>query len=67
MLISILLIMFNKAALSYYNFGAPNVLTLSQNVCSLVFLVTCKRAKIIDFHAFSVVSHAADADGSCVR
>jgi len=53
MLTSILLIVFNKAALSYYSFGAPNVLTLAQNVCSLVLLVSFRRAALIDFHAFS--------------
>jgi hypothetical protein len=53
MLVSILLIVFNKAALSYYAFGAPNVLTLAQNVCSLVFLIGCRRLQLIDFHNFS--------------
>lgn len=55
MLVAILLILFNKACFSIYDFRAPNVLTLSQNVCSLVFLLACKRAKLIEFHDFSMV------------
>jgi solute carrier family 35 protein len=54
MAISILLILFNKATFSYYHFAAPNVLTLSQNVCSLVFLLACKQARLVEFHDFSV-------------
>ena len=56
MLVAILLILFNKATFSYYSFGAPNVLTLSQNVCSLLFLLACKKGKLIEFHDFSLVS-----------
>jgi hypothetical protein len=55
MLIAILLILFNKATFSTYDFGAPNVLTLSQNVCSLGFLLACKKGRLIEFHDFSMV------------
>ena len=55
MLIAILLILFNKATFSVYDFAAPNVLTLSQNVCSLVFLLACKKGRLIEFHDFSLV------------
>lgn len=55
MLVAILLILFNKACFSIYDFRAPNVLTLSQNVCSLGFLIACKKAKWIEFHDFSMV------------
>jgi hypothetical protein len=76
MLISILLIFFNKATVSSYQFAAPNVVILSQNVCSLIFLLTCKKCKLIEFHDFSMVrsthTHSTCAGcefgaSSCVR
>lgn len=43
MIVSILLIYFNKAAFSLYDFRCPNLLTLSQNVSSLLFLYLTKQ------------------------
>ncbi|KAL2929714.1 Nucleotide-sugar uncharacterized transporter 3 [Bienertia sinuspersici] len=44
-----LLIMFNKAALSSYQFPYVNVITLLQLICSCLFLYVMKRWKIISF------------------
>ncbi|KAL1816040.1 hypothetical protein ACET3Z_018614 [Daucus carota] len=51
MLCAVLLIMFNKAALSSYKFPYVNVITLCQMLCSCAFLYVLRRWKIISFTA----------------
>ncbi|XP_027338406.1 nucleotide-sugar uncharacterized transporter 3-like [Abrus precatorius] len=46
---SVLLVMFNKAALSSYNFPFANVITLTQMVCAFIILFVLKFLKIISF------------------
>ncbi|KAF2318079.1 hypothetical protein GH714_041426 [Hevea brasiliensis] len=46
---AVLLVMFNKAALSSYNFPHANVITLFQSLCSCSFLYAMRRWKIISF------------------
>ncbi|KAK9706206.1 hypothetical protein RND81_07G111000 [Saponaria officinalis] len=46
---AVLLIMFNKAALSSYSFPYVNVITLFQLICSSLFLYLLRRWKIIAF------------------
>ncbi|KAL5127527.1 Nucleotide-sugar uncharacterized transporter 3 [Glycine soja] len=45
----ILLVMFNKAALSSYNFPSANVITLLQMVCSCCFLYLLRCWRMISF------------------
>ncbi|XP_027902150.1 UDP-N-acetylglucosamine transporter UGNT1-like [Vigna unguiculata] len=46
---SVLLVMFNKAALSSYNFPFANVITLSQMVFAFMILYVMKSLKMISF------------------
>uniref|UniRef100_A0A5B6YVD4 Putative UDP-sugar transporter sqv-7 n=1 Tax=Davidia involucrata TaxID=16924 RepID=A0A5B6YVD4_DAVIN len=46
---AVLLIMFNKAALSSYSFPCANVITLFQMICSCTFLYALRRWKLISF------------------
>ncbi|CAK9326555.1 unnamed protein product [Citrullus colocynthis] len=46
---AVLLLMFNKAALSSYNFPCANVITLFQIMCSCTLLYGLRRWKIISF------------------
>ncbi|KAK9279623.1 hypothetical protein L1049_013302 [Liquidambar formosana] len=46
---AVLLVLFNKAALSSYNFPCANVITLFQMICSCSFLYVLRRWKIISF------------------
>ncbi|KAI3781941.1 hypothetical protein L2E82_11969 [Cichorium intybus] len=46
---AVLLIMFNKAALSSYKFPCANVITLFQMICSSILLYTLRCRKIISF------------------
>lgn len=46
---AVLLVLFNKAALSSYSFPSANVITLLQMVCSTCILYVMKRWKIISF------------------
>ncbi|KAI5557479.1 hypothetical protein POPTR_018G127400v4 [Populus trichocarpa] len=46
---AVLLVMFNKAALSSYSFPYANVITLFQMLCSCLFLYVLKFWKIISF------------------
>ncbi|KAK7377220.1 hypothetical protein VNO80_02642 [Phaseolus coccineus] len=48
---AVLLVMFNKAALSSYNFPSANVITLLQMVCSCSFLYLLRRWRMISFTA----------------
>ncbi|KAE9616329.1 putative sugar phosphate transporter domain-containing protein [Lupinus albus] len=48
---AVLLVMFNKAALSSYNFPSANFITLLQMVCSCFFLYVLRRWRIISFTA----------------
>lgn len=48
---AVLLVLFNKAALSSYNFPCANVITLCQMICSCCFLYALRRWKLISFHA----------------
>ncbi|GMG98995.1 hypothetical protein Nepgr_000835 [Nepenthes gracilis] len=46
---AVLLVLFNKAALSSYNFPCATVITLFQMICSCSFLYVMRRWKIISF------------------
>ncbi|GMQ03085.1 hypothetical protein CsSME_00049030 [Camellia sinensis var. sinensis] len=46
---AVLLILFNKAALSSYSFPCANVITLFQMICSCAFLYALRRWKLISF------------------
>ncbi|GMH04545.1 hypothetical protein Nepgr_006385 [Nepenthes gracilis] len=46
---AVLLVMFNKAALSSYNFPYVNVITLFQMICSCLILYAMRRWNIISF------------------
>ncbi|GLT43645.1 hypothetical protein SLA2020_175810 [Shorea laevis] len=46
---AVLLVLFNKAALSSYNFPCANVITLLQMICSCSFLYALRRWKVISF------------------
>ncbi|KAK7320686.1 hypothetical protein VNO77_30385 [Canavalia gladiata] len=48
---AVLLVMFNKAALSSYDFPSANVITLLQMVCSCFFLYVLRRWRVISFTA----------------
>uniref|UniRef100_A0A2P2IJL6 Uncharacterized protein MANES_03G014100 n=1 Tax=Rhizophora mucronata TaxID=61149 RepID=A0A2P2IJL6_RHIMU len=48
---AVLLVLFNKAALSSYKFPSANVITLSQMICSCSLLYTLRRWKLISFMA----------------
>ncbi|KAL3633590.1 UDP-N-acetylglucosamine transporter ugnt1 [Castilleja foliolosa] len=48
---NVLLVLFNKAALSLYSFPSANVITLCQMICSCCFLYALRRSKLITFHA----------------
>ncbi|KAL3497354.1 hypothetical protein ACH5RR_040086 [Cinchona calisaya] len=48
---AVLLVLFNKAALSSYNFPCANVITLCQMISSCCFLYVLRRRKLISFHA----------------
>ena len=56
MLTAILLIYFNKAAFSYYNFSAPNLLTLSQSLCSLLLLSTARHYSLLSYQPFTLAN-----------
>ncbi|XP_010241625.1 PREDICTED: putative UDP-sugar transporter DDB_G0278631 [Nelumbo nucifera] len=58
---AVLLVMFNKAALSSYNFPCANVITLSQMICSCLLLYVMRFWKII---SFTVVDPWALTDNS---
>ncbi|KAF9681244.1 hypothetical protein SADUNF_Sadunf06G0205400 [Salix dunnii] len=46
----LLLVLFNKAALSSYNFPSANVITLFQMICSCSFLFALRHWRIISFN-----------------
>ncbi|KAF7150647.1 hypothetical protein RHSIM_Rhsim02G0202000 [Rhododendron simsii] len=46
---AVLLVLFNKAALSSYSFPSANVITLLQMICSCAFLFALRRWKLISF------------------
>ncbi|KAK3043739.1 hypothetical protein RJ639_001935 [Escallonia herrerae] len=48
---AVLLVLFNKAALSSYSFPCANVITLFQMICSCSFLYVLRRWKLISFSA----------------
>ncbi|KAI3506128.1 hypothetical protein L1887_28484 [Cichorium endivia] len=48
---AVMLVLFNKAALSSYSFPSANVITLFQMICSCSFLYILRRWKIISFNA----------------
>ncbi|XP_057959548.1 UDP-N-acetylglucosamine transporter UGNT1 isoform X2 [Malania oleifera] len=55
---AVLLVLFNKAALSSYSFPSANVITLCQMICSCVFLYTMKRWKLISFSVGESLTHS---------
>ncbi|XP_076921586.1 UDP-N-acetylglucosamine transporter UGNT1-like [Bidens hawaiensis] len=54
---AVMLVLFNKAALSSYNFPSANVITLFQIICSCAFLYVLRRWRVISFTS-------GDADNS---
>ncbi|GJS81188.1 nucleotide/sugar transporter family protein [Tanacetum coccineum] len=54
---AVMLVLFNKAALSSYSFPSANVITLFQMICSCSFLFVLRRWKLISFSS-------GDADNS---
>ncbi|KAK4422158.1 UDP-N-acetylglucosamine transporter UGNT1 [Sesamum alatum] len=48
---AVLLVMFNKAALSSYSFPCANVITLCQMISSCCFLYVLRRSRLISFSA----------------
>ncbi|KAM7459505.1 hypothetical protein LguiA_036499 [Lonicera macranthoides] len=48
---AVLLVLFNKAALSSYSFPCANVITLFQMICSCFFLYGLRRCRLISFSA----------------
>lgn len=48
---AVLLVIFNKAALSSYSFPCANVITLCQMMCSCGLLYVLRRSKVISFSA----------------
>ncbi|KAI3729957.1 hypothetical protein L6452_18630 [Arctium lappa] len=46
---AVMLVLFNKAALSSYSFPSANVITLFQMICSCSFLYVLRRWKLISF------------------
>lgn len=48
---AVLLVLFNKAALSSYSFPCANVITLCQMICSCGFLYALRHLKLISFSA----------------
>ncbi|CAA3019922.1 UDP-sugar transporter sqv-7 [Olea europaea subsp. europaea] len=51
MICAVLLVLFNKAALSSYNFPSANVITLCQMICSCCWLYALRRWKLISFNS----------------
>ncbi|EPS73584.1 hypothetical protein M569_01173, partial [Genlisea aurea] len=58
---AVLLVLFNKAALSSYKFPSANVITLCQMICSCCFLYALRRMKLI---AFDVTEPVLTSDSS---
>ncbi|KAJ8635056.1 hypothetical protein MRB53_009323 [Persea americana] len=61
MICAVLLVMFNKAALSSYSFPCANVITLFQMICSTSILYAMRRWKMI---SFTVVESRSVSDNS---
>ncbi|XP_050220498.1 UDP-N-acetylglucosamine transporter UGNT1 [Mercurialis annua] len=55
---AVLLIIFNKAALSSYNFPSANVITLFQMISSVSFLYALRRWKVISFNVGESLSNS---------
>lgn len=53
---AVLLVLFNKAALSSYNFPCANVITLFQMICSYSFLYVMIHWKVISFNVADMSS-----------
>lgn len=53
---AVLLVLFNKAALSSYNFPCANVITLFQMICSCSFLYVMIHWKVISFNVADMSS-----------
>uniref|UniRef100_A0A7N0ZVP0 Sugar phosphate transporter domain-containing protein n=1 Tax=Kalanchoe fedtschenkoi TaxID=63787 RepID=A0A7N0ZVP0_KALFE len=60
---AVLLIIFNKAALSSYNFPSANVITLLQLLCSCLLLYAMKYWRIISFTAGKTQSVTTESMG----
>ncbi|XP_077223128.1 UDP-N-acetylglucosamine transporter UGNT1-like [Tasmannia lanceolata] len=63
---AVLLVMFNKAALSSYSFPCANVITLCQMICSTTILYAMKRWKIISFTVGETESNSDNFSASLV-
>ncbi|XP_019414749.1 PREDICTED: putative UDP-sugar transporter DDB_G0278631 [Lupinus angustifolius] len=55
---AVLLVMFNKAALSSYNFPFANLITLCQMVCAFAILYVTKSLRIISFTTNESQNHS---------
>ncbi|KAL1562297.1 UDP-N-acetylglucosamine transporter ugnt1, variant 2 [Salvia divinorum] len=62
---AVLLVLFNKAALSSYNFPCANVITLCQMISSCCLLYFLRRSKLISFNAKESVA-ASDSSNTLV-
>ncbi|KAH1124515.1 hypothetical protein GLYMA_06G067600v4 [Glycine max] len=60
---AVLLVLFNKAALSSYHFPSASVITLLQMVCSCCFLYVLRRWRIISFIAGESVIMSDNSKG----
>ncbi|KOM40021.1 hypothetical protein LR48_Vigan04g021900 [Vigna angularis] len=58
---TVLLVMFNKAALSSYNFPFANVITLSQMVFAFMILCAMKSLKVISFTTSESLSGSSNS------
>ncbi|KAK9102039.1 hypothetical protein Sjap_019293 [Stephania japonica] len=58
---AVLLLIFNKAALSSFHFPSGNVITICQIICSCTFLYILRRWKIVSFSAAHSLNESDDS------
>ncbi|KAL8063067.1 hypothetical protein ABFX02_01G003800 [Erythranthe guttata] len=66
MICAVFLVMFNKAALSSYNFPCANVITLCQMISSSCFLYALRRLNLISFSTNEPVAALTDTSKTSV-
>ncbi|XP_023760030.1 UDP-N-acetylglucosamine transporter UGNT1 [Lactuca sativa] len=64
---AVMLVLFNKAALSSYSFPSANVITLFQMICSCSFLYILRRWKIISFTSGDTSSSSITDNSTSTR